>query len=72
MVYLIEVIVIFLIVLFVVLKVLKKDKGEYECRECHCIFEPNNTEILFSMHADDTRYLNCPDCHRKQWCKKVY
>lgn len=62
---------IFFAAVFVALKVVEKDKGEYECNTCKHKFEPSFKEIILSMYSDNTRYLNCSNCKKKTWCKKV-
>ena len=55
----------------IALKVVEKDKGEYECNTCQNKFEPKFIEIILSMYSDNTRYLNCTNCKKKSWCKKL-
>ena len=62
---------IFAVAIIVVLKVVEKDRGEYECNTCNHKFEPVFREIILSIYSDNTRYLKCPSCNKKTWCKKV-
>ena len=62
---------IFAVAVIVVLKVVEKDRGEYECNTCKHKFEPAFREIILSIYSDNTRYLKCPNCNKKTWCKKV-
>lgn len=62
---------IFVVAVIVVLKVVEKDRGEYECNTCKYKFEPAFREIILSIYSDNTRYLKCPNCNKKTWCKKV-
>ena len=62
--------VIFLIACFISLK-LEVDAGYYECRKCHHKFIPTYMQALNSMHLSTTRYLKCPECHKRSWAKKV-
>lgn len=45
--------------------------GYYECQKCHHKYIPTYKSILFSMHVNRTRYMRCPKCNKKSWCKKV-
>lgn len=44
--------------------------GFYLCPHCGEKFKPSFSTVLFSMHMGTTRYLRCPKCHKKEWCKK--
>jgi len=50
---------------------IEKDAGYYECQHCHHKHIPAFKQILWSMHMGRTRYMNCPNCHKKSWQKKV-
>ena len=58
------------IVAFYALK-LEVQAGYYECKKCHHRFVPTYFEALMSMHLSTTRYLKCPECHKRSWAKKV-
>ncbi len=58
------------IIAFYALK-LEVDAGYYECKKCHHRFVPTYFEALISMHLSTTRYLKCPECHKRSWAKKV-
>ena len=45
--------------------------GYYECKNCHHRFVPQYFEALLAVHIFTTRYLRCPKCNEKTWCKKV-
>ena len=62
--------VIFVIAAFIALK-FELDAGYYECKKCHHKFIPTYWEALFTMHMSTTRYLKCPECHKRSWAKKV-
>ena len=62
--------VLFVIAGFIALK-FELDAGYYECKKCHHKFTPTYKEALFAMHMSTTRYLKCPECHKKSWAKKV-
>ena len=61
---------IFAIACFIALKY-ELDAGYYECKKCHHKFIPTYKEALFAMHMSTTRYLKCPECHKRSWAKKV-
>lgn len=44
--------------------------GYYECQKCHHRFIPTFHQVLFAMHINRTRYMKCPECHKKSWCRK--
>ncbi len=45
--------------------------GFYKCKSCQHKFVPTYTQTLFSMHFGRTRYMKCPKCGKKSWCKKI-
>ena len=61
---------VFVIAGFIALK-FEVDAGYYECTKCHHKFIPTYKEALFAMHMSTTRYLKCPECHKRSWVKKV-
>lgn len=44
--------------------------GYYECQKCHHKFVPTFNQVFWAMHVNRTRYMKCPECHKKSWCKK--
>lgn len=58
------------VIAFYALK-LEVEAGYYECKKCHHRFVPTYFEALMSMHMSTTRYLKCPECHKRSWAKKV-
>ena len=42
----------------------------YECRKCGHIFKPNFKEYVWGAHTLTTRYLKCPKCEEKTWCRR--
>ena len=63
-------VVIFLIPCFYALK-LEISVGAYKCKNCGNEFVPTYAEALSAMHVHTTRYLKCPKCGKRTWCKKV-
>ncbi len=45
--------------------------GYYECKLCGHKYVPTFKAVSFSMHMGRTRYMECPNCHKKSWQKKV-
>ena len=62
--------VLFLIPCFYALK-LEVSVGVYKCKKCGCEIKPSYTEALWAMHRGTTRYLMCPVCKKRNWCRKV-
>ena len=63
--------VVFLIPCFYALK-LEVSVGAYKCKNCGHEIVPTYTEALNAMHMGTTRYLKCPNCGKRTWCKKVW
>lgn len=62
--------VVFLIPCFYALK-LEVSVGAYKCKNCGHEIVPTYSEALWAMHMGTTRYLKCPECKKRSWCKKV-
>ena len=62
--------VVFLIPCFYALK-LEVSVGAYKCKNCGHEIVPTYLEALNAMHMGTTRYLKCPKCNKRTWCKKV-
>ena len=62
--------VVFLPLCFYALK-LEVSVGAYKCKDCGCEIVPTYSEALNAMHMGFTRYLKCPKCNKRTWCKKV-
>lgn len=61
---------VFLIPCFYALK-LEISVGAYKCKNCGHEIIPTYSEALWAMHRGTTRYLKCPNCKKRTWCKKV-
>ena len=61
---------VFLIPCFYALK-LEVSVGVYKCKKCGHEIVPTYTQALNAMHMGTTRYLKCPKCNKRRWCKKV-
>ena len=62
--------VVFLIPCFYALK-LEVSVGAYKCKNCGYEIVPTYKQALNAMHMGTTRYLKCPQCNKRTWCKKV-
>ena len=62
--------VVFLMPCFYALK-LEVSVGAYKCKNCGHEIVPTYTQALNAMHMGTTRYLKCPQCNKRTWCKKV-
>ena len=62
--------VVFLIPCFYALK-LEVSVGAYKCKNCGYDIVPTYMQALNAMHRGTTRYLKCPKCGKRTWCKKV-
>ena len=62
--------IVFLIPCFYALK-LEVSVGAYKCKNCGHEIVPTFWQALMAMHRGTTRYLMCPDCKKRTWCKKV-
>ena len=63
--------IVFLIPCFYALK-LEVSVGAYKCKNCGHEFAPTYKQALNAMHMGTTRYLKCPQCNERTWCKKVW
>ncbi len=62
--------VLFLIPCFYALR-LEVSVGAYKCKNCGYEIVPTYKQALNAMHMGTTRYLKCPECGKRTWCKKV-
>ena len=61
--------VLVLIAVFYAAKV-DYEKGVYECRKCGHTFKPTFKAYILGVHTLTTRYLKCPKCEEKSWCRR--
>ncbi len=45
--------------------------GAYKCKNCGNEIVPTYMQALNALHRGTTRYLKCPKCGKRTWCKKV-
>ncbi len=50
---------------------IEQTAGYYECAKCGHRYVPTYSSVLWAMHINRTRYMECPECHKKSWQKKV-
>ncbi len=62
--------IVFLIPCFYAVK-LEVSVGAYKCKNCGHEIVPTYMQALNAMHRGTTRYLKCPNCEKRTWCKKV-
>ena len=70
LVAIIGIVVVFLIPCFYALK-LEVSVGAYKCKKCGHEIVPTYSQAMNAMHMGTTRYLKCPECGKRTWCKKV-
>ena len=70
LVIILGIVVVFLIPCFYALK-LEVSVGAYKCKNCGYEIVPTYMQALNAMHSGTTRYLKCPKCNKRTWCKKV-
>ena len=49
---------------------IEQTAGYYECAKCGHKHVPSYKSVVWAMHMGRTRYMRCPECHRKSWQKK--
>ena len=62
--------IVFLIPCFYALK-LEVSVGAYKCKNCGHEIVPTYKQALNAPHMGTTRYLKCPKCNKRTWCKKI-
>ena len=62
--------IVFLVPCFYALK-LEISIGSYKCKNCGYEIIPSYKQALSSLHKGTTRFLKCPKCNKRTWCKKV-
>lgn len=66
-------IVLALVIMFVgifVAAALEMRYAVFECGKCNKRFEPTKFAYLMGVHTITRRYLRCPHCGIKSWCKR--
>lgn len=44
--------------------------GLFECRRCGKKFTPSTSAYILGLHSATTRFLKCPHCGKRSFCKK--
>ncbi len=50
---------------------LEVNAGYYKCKNCGHKFTVNYGKALVAPHLNTTRFLKCPECNKRSWCKKT-
>lgn len=45
--------------------------GYYKCKNCGHTYVPTYKAVNLAPHMGRTRYMKCPECHKRTWQKKV-
>lgn len=45
--------------------------GYYKCKNCGHTYVPTYKAVNLAPHMGRTRYMKCPECHKRSWQKKV-
>lgn len=45
--------------------------GYYKCKKCEELFLPTFAAYTLGMHTVKSRYMKCPHCGARSWCRKV-
>lgn len=54
----------------VVAAVIDMGAGTFECKYCKTRFVPDAGAYIAGAHSITTRYLKCPECGKKSYCKR--
>ena len=49
---------------------LEMRQAVFKCKKCGKRFVPTKKAYLMGMHTLTRRYLRCPHCNQKSWCKR--
>jgi transcriptional regulator with XRE-family HTH domain/DNA-directed RNA polymerase subunit RPC12/RpoP len=44
--------------------------GSFECAKCGHHFQPTTSAYINGPHTPTKRYMKCPKCNKRSWCKK--
>ena len=50
---------------------IEQTAGYYKCKRCGHVYVPTYASVFMAPHNGRTRYMKCPECHKKSWQKKV-
>ena len=50
---------------------IEQKAGYYECKNCGHRYVPTFLQVLLAPHINRSRYMKCPNCHKRTYNKKV-
>lgn len=50
---------------------IEQTAGYYKCGKCGHRHVPTYSSVFWAAHIGWTRYMKCPECHKRSWQKKV-
>lgn len=63
-------VVLFIISITIAL-IIEQKAGYYECKNCGHRYVPTFSQVLLAPHINRSRYMKCPNCHKRTYNKKV-
>lgn len=63
-------VIIFLIGIMFAIRI-EQVAGFYVCKHCNYKYIPTFKSVFLAPHSFRTRYMKCPNCHKRSWQKKV-
>ncbi len=51
---------------------IESETGYYKCKECGTTFTPKYKQVFLAPHMGWTRKMDCPNCGKKTWNRKVF
>lgn len=52
--------------------ILDRGAGDFECSKCQYNFMPKIKDYILGMHFPTRRYLKCPKCGERSYCKHKF
>ena len=59
-----------ILLIFTVVLYIKNVK--FECPNCKTVFKTDANSIIWAIHTPSKRFLKCPNCQKKYWCKDKF
>ena len=63
---------ILFVAMFVLLGFVYFPNAEFICKKCNKQFKPTVCASMLGIHTLTKRYLRCPHCKEKSWCKETW
>lgn len=60
------------IAIFVYSLIIYMQHIQFICAKCETQFKAKNKDIILAIHTPTRRYLRCPNCGEKSWCKETF